>query len=119
VSNKIKWLYQPNQMQKAAKFIFKKNKFLNKSRAEIEQDINNTIKYGIMQINKGQDCNFISTGGWTIMFSIDDDKYGTIQILVDPSISKQTEYKKYIEDGPTGSKTYSDQAKGANGSNGK
>lgn len=92
---KIKWLYQPKQVQKTAKFIFKKNKLLNKSRSEIEEYINDCIKEGVNRNNKGEDCHFMSTGGWTIMFSIEEERYGTIEVLVDANVSNETDYEDY------------------------
>ena len=92
---KIKWLYQPKQVQKTAKFIFKKNKLLNKSRSEIEKYINDCIKEGVNRNNKGEDCHFMSTGGWTIMFTIEEERYGTIEVLVDANVSNETDYEDY------------------------
>ena len=90
----IQWAYQPKQVKKSAKFIFKKNKFLNKSRAAIEKDINDCIKDGVKRNNKGEDCQFMSTGGWTILFSIEEG-YGIIEVLVDANVSNSSDYDDY------------------------
>ena len=92
---KIKWLYQPKQVKKTAKFIFKKNKLLNKSRSEIEKYINDCIKEGVNRNNKGEDCQLMSTGGWTILFTIEEERYGTIEVLVDANVSNETDYEDY------------------------
>ena len=102
---KIKWLYQPKQVKKTAKFIFKKNKLLNKSRSEIEKYINDCIKEGVNRNNKGEYCQFMSTGGWTILFTIEErlaslftiveERYGTIEVLVDANVSNETDYEDY------------------------
>jgi hypothetical protein len=92
---RIKWTYQPKQIKKAAKFIFKKNTSLDESITEIENSIYAMIDDGIKRNERGEEHLFASTGGWTILFFLDDEGYGTIDVLVDPNVSNDYIYKNY------------------------
>lgn len=94
MSKNIQWIYQPKQIKKASKFIFKKNMFLSMTLEEIELSIHDMIRRGIKDIDRGVDNYHMSTGGWTILLSLDGN-HGCIEVLVDPAVSKDHNYEDY------------------------
>lgn len=77
----------------AARYIAEHNHYLkHMTFKELEEDIKDTVGRVYQKAMETWEWNCMSTGGWTVMFSAHDDTYGTIQILVDPAVSKDTNF---------------------------
>ena len=77
----------------AARFISEYNKFLSDmSFRELEADIQSYVDRVRRDAMQNWEMQYISTGGWTVTFYPEDDNYGMIEILVDPSVSKNLNF---------------------------
>lgn len=82
----------------AAKYIAENNKFLSDmSFKELEDEIQSYVDRVYEGAMKTWEWQYISTGGWTVTFHPSGDTYGTITVLVDPTVSKNLNYV-YIEE---------------------
>lgn len=82
----------------AAKFISEYNKHLNyMTFKELEDEIQSYVDKVYATAMKEWEWTYVSTGGWTVTFYPDSDNYGTIEILVDPTVSKALNFV-YIEE---------------------
>lgn len=82
----------------AAKFISEYNKYLSDMTfKELEDDIQSYVDQIYEKAMKEWEWTYVSTGGWTVVFYPDSDNYGTIEILVDPAVSKALNFV-YIEE---------------------
>lgn len=82
----------------AAKYIAENNKFLSDmSFKELEDEIQSYVDRVYESAMKSWEWQHLSIGGWTVTFYPDSDNYGTIEVLVDPTVSKALNFV-YIEE---------------------
>ncbi len=86
-SESTKFMYYPIQVQKAAKFIAKKNLRANLTIKEVETMIYNWMA----ELKENLDTTFISSAGVTVYRWQEDDRLYYFDVMVDASIAKMKE----------------------------
>ena len=89
----MKLMHNHQQVLKAAKFIFKKNKALHKSKSvtQIEDSIYNNIYEAWSKVQRDKELYIVGTMGYTLVFYVETDDVCIVECLVDPNVSNYSD----------------------------
>ena len=77
----------------AARFIAEHNHYLKDyTFKELEESINETVGHVYQKAMEAWEWNSCSTGGWKVLFYPQSEECGLIEIMVDPSVSTNSNY---------------------------
>lgn len=85
-----------DQIEITARWIYANNTYLWKrpdvSVDTLIADIKRSIRRVVECAEKNWELNYSGTAGFTVFFMPEDEKYGVIDILVDPAVSQESDY---------------------------
>lgn len=102
----MKLFYSEQQIQSAAKFIWKKNEYVADwpTKPECPDDVYTLIKEQLFEyarevsrrIKEGEDWGFFGRGGYWVLITVDDADSMSAEVLVDAAVSKKPFYSVQV-----------------------
>ena len=86
-------------ISRAARWLAYSNRYLASATIEtLEADIQRSVDRVVESAKKDWQLTYSGTAGFTVFFMPEDERYGTVEVLVDPAVGGEYEFKTIWEE---------------------